>query len=256
MKMYEIVSSVKRDYIADLARQEKRLDGRAFDQLREVSLEVGPIKSANGSAEVRIGKTRVLVGVKIEHAEPFPDRPESGVLIVNAELLPLASPTFEPGRPDENAIELARVVDRGIRESEAISLEKLGIKPGEDVWAVFIDVYVLDHDGNLIDASALAAIAALLNVKPPEDEAWTLPEFPLQKRPVTVTISKINGKLMADPCLDEESVMDARISMATLGDGSICAMQKGGTGYFSREELEQAYELARAKAAELRQHLG
>ncbi|MDI6642940.1 MAG: exosome complex protein Rrp42 [Candidatus Hodarchaeaceae archaeon] len=253
--MYEIVSSVKRNYIADLALHEKRLDGRTFDQFREISVEKGLIKSANGSARVKIGKTQVLVGVKIEHAEPFPDTPESGVLMVNAELLPLASPTFEPGRPDENAIELARVVDRCIRESETIDLEKLGIKPGEDVWAVFIDIYVLDHDGNLIDASALAAMAALLNVKPPEEEAWTLPEFPIQKRPVMVTVSKINGKLMVDPCLDEESVADARISIATTEDGSICAMQKGGTGYFSREELEKAYELARAKADELRQHL-
>jgi exosome complex component RRP42 len=254
--MYEIVSSVKRDYIANLAHQGKRTDTRALDQFREVSVEVGPIKSAQGSALAKIGKTQVMAGVKIQHAEPFADRPDSGVLIVNAELLPLASPTFEPGRPDENAIELARVVDRGIRESDAIDLEKLVIKSGEDVWAVYIDIYALDHDGNLIDASALAAIAALMNVKPPEGEAWTLPEFPLQKKPVVVTVAKINGKLMADPCLDEERVMDARITMATIEDGSICAMQKGGIGCFSREELEQAYELARAKGAELRAKLG
>jgi len=256
MEMYGIVSSVKRDYIVDLASQGKRVDARMLDQFREVSVELSPIKSAQGSALVKIGKTQVLAGIKLEHAEPFTDRPDSGVLIVNAELLPLASPTFEPGRPDENAIELARVVDRGIRESEAIDLEKLVIKSGEDVWAVFIDIYALDHDGNLIDASALAAIAALLNVKLPKDEAWTLPEFPLQEKPVAVTVAKINGKLMVDPCLDEESVMDARITMATIKDGSICAMQKGGIGYFSREELEQAYELVREKSAELRAKLG
>lgn len=254
--MQEIVSSVRRDYIADLARQGKRIDARTMDQFRDVSVEVGSIKSAQGSALVTVGKTQVIAGIKMEHAEPFPDKPDSGMLIVNAELLPLASPTFEPGRPDENAIELARVVDRGIRESNAIDLDKLVIKSGEDVWAVFIDIHVLDHDGNLIDASALAAIAALLNAKPPEDEAWTLPEFPIQKRPVTVTVAKINNKLMVDPCLDEEGVMDARISMATIEDGSICAMQKGGIGWFSREELEQAYELAKTEGAELRSKLG
>lgn len=253
--MYEIVSSVKRDYIVDLARQGKRLDERVLDQFRDVSVEVGTIKSANGSAHVKIGKTRVLVGVKLQHAEPFPDTPKSGVLIVNAELRPLASPSFELGPPRENAIELARVVDRGIRESEAIDLEKLGIKPGEDVWAVFIDLHVLDHDGNLIDASTLGAIAALLNVKPPEDETWTLQEFPVRKRPVAVTVFRINDKLMVDQCLDEESVMDARLTIATTEDGSICAMQKGGTGGFSREQIEQAYQLARAKATELRKHL-
>lgn len=253
--MYGIVSSVKRDYIVDLARQEKRLDGRELDQFRNISVKVGSVKSANGSAEVKIGNTRVLVGVKIQHAEPFPDTPESGVLMVNAELRPLASPSFELGPPGEEAVELARVVDRGVRESEAIDLEKLGIKPGEDVWAVFIDIHVLDHDGNLIDASALGATAALLNVKPPEDEAWTLQEFPIQKRPVAVTIARINDKLMVDPCLDEENVMDARLTITTAEDGSICAMQKGGVGYFSREQLEQAYQLARTKAAELREHL-
>lgn len=254
--MYEIVSSVKRDYIADLAREGKRIDARTLNQFREVSVEVGPIKSAQGSALVKVGKTQVIAGIKVEHAEPFPDKPDNGMLIVNAELLPLASPTFEPGRPNENAIELARVVDRGIRESNAIDLDKLVIKSGEDVWAVFIDIYVLDHDGNLIDASALAAIAALLNAKPLEDEAWTLPEFPIQKRPVTVTVAKINNKLIIDPCLDEEGVMDARISIATIEDGSICAMQKGGIGCFLREELEQAYEMARAEGAELRAKLG
>lgn len=254
--MQEIVTSVRRDYIADLARQGKRIDARTMDQFRDVSVEVGSIKSAQGSALVGIGKTQVIAGIKMEHAEPFPDKPDSGMLVVNAELLPLASPTFEPGRPDENAIELARVVDRGIRESDAIDLDKLVIKSGEEVWAVFIDIHVLDHDGNLIDASAVAAIAALLNTKPPEDEAWTLPEFPIQKKPVTVTVAKINNKLMVDPCLDEEGVMDARISIATIEDGSICAMQKGGIGWFSREELEQAYELAKAEGAELRSKLG
>lgn len=254
--MYEIISSVKRDYIIDLVRQGKRSDGRALDQLRDATIEIGPIKTANGSARVKLGKTLVLVGVKLMHATPFPDTPDSGVIIVNAELLPMASPTFEPGPPRVEAIEVARVVDRGIRESEAIDLDKLCIKSGEDVWSVFIDIDVLDHDGGLIDASGLAAIAALLNVTPPKEESWTLPEFPISKRPVPVTVAKIDEKLVADPCLDEERVMDARLTITTIEDGSICAMQKGGTGYFTREELLQAYDLASAKAVELRAKLG
>ncbi|MGQ9788145.1 MAG: exosome complex protein Rrp42 [Candidatus Hadarchaeaceae archaeon] len=253
--MDEIISSVKRDYIIDLVKQGKRVDGRALDQMRETVVEKGLIETANGSAKVNLGKTQVLVGVKLMHAEPFPDTPESGVLIVNAELLPLASPTFEPGPPRVEAIELARVVDRGIRESDAIDLDKLGIKPGEDVWSVFVDIDVLDHDGGLIDASAFAAIAALSDVKPPEDEDWKLTEFPLFKLPVAVTVAKIDDRLVVDPCLDEERVMDARLTITTVEDGSICAIQKGGRGYFTREELEQAYDLASSKAAELREKL-
>ena len=77
------------------------------------------------------------------------------------ELIPLASPDFESGPPREKAIELARVVDRGIRESETIDMAKLCITPEEKVWIVFIDVHVLDYDGNLFDACSLAASAAL-----------------------------------------------------------------------------------------------
>lgn len=254
--MYEIVSKVKRDYIVDLARQGKRIDARVLDQHREVSVETGLVKSAQGSALVKLGNTQVLAGVKLERAEPYPDSPDSGVLMVNAELLPLASPTFEPGPPDEDAIELARVVDRGVRESGAIDLDKLTITPGEEVWAVFVDIHMLDHDGNLIDASALAAIAALWHMKMEGIGDWTLPEFPILKKPIAVTIAKINGKLMVDPCLDEENVMDARITITTTEDGSICAMQKGGIGYFTPEELEAAYEMARGRAVELRKHVG
>src|SRR5207244_11869867 len=98
--------------------------------------------------------------IKIEPAEPFQDTPEEGVLTVNAELVPLASPSFEMGPPSEAAIELSRVVDRGIRESKAVDLKSLVIQKGKKVQVVYVDVYVLDHDGNLIDAASMAALAA------------------------------------------------------------------------------------------------
>lgn len=254
--MSEIIAKVKRDHILSLAREGKRVDGRKPHEFRKVTVEKGFIKNANGSARVKMGNTEVIVGVKLEKGEPFPDTPESGVLVVNAELLPLADPTFDPGPPREEAIELARVVDRGIRESEAIALDKLSITPGEEVWAVFIDIDVLDHDGNMLDASALAAIAALSDVKPPDSEEWKLPGFPLTRKPIAVTLAKINDTLMVDPTLDEELVMDARLTVITAEDGDICALQKGGAGYFFIEELEEAYRIAREKAAELRSLVG
>jgi exosome complex component RRP42 len=93
------------------------------------------------------------------------DTPNDGVLTVNAELAPIASPSFETGPPDENSVELARIVDRGIRESKMIDTEKLCIEPGKKVFVVFVDIYVLNHDGNLIDASAISALSALLTSK-------------------------------------------------------------------------------------------
>ena len=256
-----IVVRVKKKRIIELLSSGKRLDGRELNEYREIQLESGVIERAEGSARVRLGKTEVLVGVKIDTGTPFPDVPDKGVLTVNAELVPLASPEFEPGPPGEVAVELARVVDRGIRESKAIDLEKLCVEPGKNVFIVFIDIYVLNHDGNLIDASALAALAALLNTKMfkytvEEGEVKKKPGYtplPVINYPISVTFAKIGDKLILDTGLDEEQVMDARLTMALDKDEKICAIQKGGgSGYFTKEEISEAAKIALKKTEELR----
>ncbi|MGD8505829.1 MAG: exosome complex protein Rrp42 [Candidatus Bathyarchaeota archaeon] len=255
-----VVARVKQKRMAQLISLGKRLDGRGLTEYRETKIEIGVIEKAEGSARVRLGKTEVLVGIKIGIGEPFSDVPNQGVLTVNAELVPLASPEFEPGPPGEKAIEIARVVDRGIRESKAIDLEKLCIEPGKKVFIVFIDLYVLNYDGNLIDASALAALAALLNTKISKYEIKEgkfqikpgYKSLPIRNYPIAVTLAKINDKLLADPWLEEEQVMDARITMTFEKDENLCALQKGGTGVFTTQQIQEAAKIARQKAAELR----
>jgi len=261
--MSSVITRVKQKQIAQLIAKGKRLDGRGLTDHREIKVEQGLIERAEGSGRVLLGKTEVMVGVKIEIGEPFSDTPNEGVLTVNAELVPLASPIFEPGPPDENSIELARIVDRGIRESEAIDVEKLCIDPGKKVFVIFLDVYVLNHDGNLIDASALAALAALLNTKMAnyeieEGEVKIKPGYtslPMRSHPITTTFAKIGEKLVVDPWLEEEQVMDARLSMAIDDDGNICAIQKGGSGYFSPEQVLEVAKIAKEKAEEIRKKL-
>lgn len=261
--MSSLVTKIKVKQIEALLERGTRIDGRGLLDTREIKIEQGLIEKAEGSARVLLGKTDVLVGVKIETGEPFPDTPKEGVLTVNAELVPLASPTFEPGPPDENSIELARVVDRGIRESHAVDTEKLCIEEGKKVFVVFVDVYVLNHDGNLIDASAIAAMAALMNTKMVNYEikdgelkikqGYT--PLPMKSHPVTVTIGKINNNLIVDPGLEEESVMDSRITFAVNEDGNICAVQKGLSGFFSPQQILDASKIALEKAVELRKKL-
>lgn len=255
-----MAARIKQKRIAQLIARGKRLDERGPNDYREIRIETGLIERAEGSARVRLGKTEVLVGIKIEVGEPFSDVPNAGVLTVNAELVPLASPTFEAGPPDENSIELARVVDRGIRESKAIDLESLCVEPGKKVFIVFVDVYVLNYDGNLIDASALAALAALLNTKMfnyemKEGEIKIKPGYkplPLRNYPIAITLAKMNDKLIVDPWLEEEQVMDARLTITVDKDGKVCALQKGGYSYFTTQQIFEAAGIAMEKAEELR----
>ena len=141
-----ITPSIKRDYLSKIAKQGRRADGRKFDEFRKIEIETGYITKAEGSARVKIGNTQVVTGIKMDIGEPYPDSPESGVLTTAAELIPLASPDFEAGPPQADAIELARVVDRGVRESEVVELDKLCLESGEKVWIVFIDIYPMNNE--------------------------------------------------------------------------------------------------------------
>ena len=253
-------AKIEQEWILDLASKNRRIDGRTPSDYREMKIEAGIIEKASGSAQVTLGKTKVLAGVKLELGEPFPDTPNEGVLTVNAELTPLAHSNFELGPPGENAIELARIVDRNLRESKAIDVGRLCIEPGKKVFVAFIDINILDHDGNLIDASTYAALAALLKCRMPEYEdkggeivyKESFKPLPMNNYPVPVTFAKIGKTLLVDPCLKEEDVMSTRLTVGIEKDGCVCAMQKGGMGELDVSEIKAAVETAMAKSRELR----
>jgi len=254
------VARLEQKTVSDLIAKGKRLNDRGTLDYRPTTITLGIIEKANGSAQVYLGKTKVLAGIKVQTGTPFPDTPDEGILTVNAEFVPLASPTFEAGPPEESSIELARVVDRGIRESKAIDLAKLCIEPGKKVFMVFVDIYILDHDGNLIDAAATAALGALVNAKMHEFDVKNgeprykdkLMQLPMRNYPVSITSAKVNGTIVLDPCLEEEQVMSCRLTVTTDKDDNICAMQKGGLGYFTPDEIKQVVSTSIAKAKELR----
>ena len=257
--------SVVKDYILGLYEKESRLDGRKFDEFRKVEVEYGiSPKSAEGSARVRIGNTEVVAGVKMDVGQPYPDNPDEGTIVVNAELLPMSSPDFESGPPSVVAIELSRVVDRAIRESGCLDTKKLCIKKGEKVWTVFVDIYPINDDGNLFDAMSLAAMAAMKDAKFPEYDKKTekvnyakrtKTGLPLKGTPLECTVIKINGKLLLDPSVEEWKALDARLTVGFLDNGNICAMQKGGEKSLSVKEISKMVEIAGEQVKKLRKVL-
>ena len=241
----EVAAEILTTHILDLARAGKRLDGRGPDDYRTVSIEPGWVATADGSALCRIGDTAVVCGVKLELGKPFPDTPNAGVLTTNAELVPLSSPTFEPGPPHPRAIEVSRVVDRAIRAAEAIDLTKLCVTPGEKTWVCYVDVHVLDHSGNLIDAALLAALGALTHATLP-NQRFGLAEsdtpLAVQHLPVETTFLRLGDALVVDPTFDEERAAQGRLTIATDEVGNVVAMQKGLIGAFSPDDVREMVE--------------
>ncbi len=260
----QIVPKVKQNAILSVVSRGLHIDKRRLLEYRPLSISLNVSPNAEGSALVKLGNTQVLAGVKLELGAPYPDTPDEGVLIVNAEFIPAAAPSFEPGPPDENAIELARVIDRSLRECRAIALDKLAIIPSKKVWIVWLDIYVLDHDGNLLDASMLAAMAALATTKIPYyevvdiergdvvvDKKHRVLPLPLNTFVATVTVNKIGQSLLVDATQEEEAIADARMAISVDENGRIVGMQKMGMGFFTEEEVKKAVEIALTKGKEL-----
>ena len=235
----------------ELAREGKRIDGRKLDEMRELTIETDFAKNAEGSTMVTLGKTKVIAGLKMSIGTPYPDSQDEGAISVGAEELPLAHPDYESGRPSDGEVELARVVDRGLRESKAIDFKQLCVKKGEAVWIGYLDFYALNGDGNLFDSGSIAALVTFANAKMPKldkDNKIIQGEYDgklkLARFPLLTTFVKVGGKVLLDPTYIEEKAAEARFSVATSDDGFMTAMQKGVGGSFTLEEVDNMIDLA------------
>ena len=256
IKTPEITGNRIREYL----KEGKRFDGRKPEEMRELNIETGFAKNAEGSARVKLGNTEVIVGIKMSTGEPYPDSPNKGNLMVTAELLPLSSPRFEYGPPRFPAIELGRVIDRGIRESGFIEFEKLVIEKGKKVWTVMIDIYPLNDDGNLMDAAGIGAVAALKSAKMPVYDAkeekidYNKPfknPLPLKKDlPISLTLHKIGESLIIDPTLEEEDVSETKLTTG-ITKGIISSMQKGGEESLKLEEFNKILDIVEKATVEI-----
>jgi len=242
--------NINKRRMLNLLKEGKRLDMRKPFDYRDIHVETGVSINAEGTSRVRIGKTEVIVGVKMNTQEPYTDHEDEGTMVTSMEFSPVAGERYESGPPQMDSIEVARVVDRGVRESGFIDWKKLCIKKGEKVWSISIDIYCINDDGNVMDASSIGAVAALKCARFPvydeENDKVKYGEFtdtplPLTENvPFTITFYKIGDKLLTDPNRDEEDASEARITMAiSCGkkDKMINAMQKGGMAAITIDEL-------------------
>jgi len=206
-----------------------------------------------GNVQVKLGGTQVLAVASSELVEPYPDRPAEGVLQFFVEFSPMASPSFEPGRPPEAAVELTRLLDRGLRMSQSVDVEALCVVASKHVWAIRCDVTVLDDCGNITDAALFAALIALrhLRLPPlslsgvgdeatavvlPTDQGETTPLI-FHHTPIAVSLGFFKAAAadavdqllcIVDPTDREELVMQGSMTVVLNQHQEVCALHKPG----------------------------
>ena len=238
-----LISLNEREFIVKaLQEEELRVDGRGPFDTRPVSYRFGP---KDGMCEVRLGDTRVLAVVSAKLEQPSGARSNEGSISINVEFSPMASPNFEPGRPGEEAQELASVLERAIRETGAVDVESLCVLAGRRVWHVRCDVHVMDACGNIAGAASLAANAAMLSFRRPEatvsPDTQLITVHPADVRepvplalhhlPVAITFgffAEQDGLVIADPTVNEEMVVGSDLVVVLNAHDELCAVQYGG----------------------------
>ncbi|WVZ75078.1 hypothetical protein U9M48_023169, partial [Paspalum notatum var. saurae] len=255
----------ERDFIERALQSDLRVDGRNSFDFRTLKITFG---REDGTSEVQLGETHVMAYVTAQLVQPYWDRPNEGTLAIFTEFSPMADPAFEAGRPGESAIELGRVIDRGLRPSRAVDMESLCVVAGRHVWSVRVDLHILDNGGNLIDAANIAALAALSTFRRPEctvggdDGQQVIVHDPEVRDPIPLTIHHMpiavtfayfgEGNIVVlDPTYKEEAVMGGRVSATINSNGDVCAIQKAGVEGVMSGVIMQCLRIASVKAADI-----
>ncbi|XP_073016379.1 exosome complex component RRP45A-like isoform X1 [Primulina eburnea] len=255
----------EKKFIETALLSDLRIDGRGPFDYRNVAIKFG---REDGSSEVQLGQTHVMGFVTSQLVKPYRDRPNEGTLSIYTEFSPMADPSFEIGRPGVFAVELGRIVDRGLRESRAVDTESLCVVAGKWVWSVRIDLHILDNGGNLVDAANIAALVALLTFRRPEctlggdnDQEVIIhsPEvrepLPLivHHLPVAITFAFIGSEstVVIDPSNFEEAVMGGKLTVTLNTNGDVCAIQKAGGDGVIQSVIMQCLRIASVKAADI-----
>jgi ribonuclease PH len=220
-----------------------RLDGRALDALRPVSIEPNTLAFAEGSATIAVGNTRVLCAATIEPKVP-PWLRGRGTGWVTAEYAMLPRATQERtqresarGRLGGRTHEIQRLIGRALRA--VTDLKLLGEK------SILIDCDVLQADGGTrtaaITGAYVALALALRHVSAPGSKDW-----PLQAQVAATSVGYVDGVAHLDLAYSEDSRADVDMNVAMTDAGAFVEVQgTAETRPFDRPQLDTMLDLAR-----------
>lgn len=255
----------EKNFIQTCLLSDLRVDGRRSFDYRRITIKFG---REDGSSEVQLGQTHVMGFVTSQLVQPYRDRPNEGTLAIYTEFSPMADPSFESGRPGESAVEVGRIIDRGLRESRAVDTESLCVVAGKLVWSIRIDLHIIDNGGNLVDAANIAALAALSTFRRPEctlggeDGQEVIVHLPEEREPIPLIIHHLpvavtfgfigkENTVVIDPTHYEETVMGGRMTATLNTNGDVCAIQKAGGEGVMQSVVMQCLRIASVKAGDI-----
>lgn len=228
----------------------RRPEGRDLDALRPLILQTGAMKFAEGSAQIDLGDTRVLVSATMEGKVPK-FRAESGLGWVTAEysMLPRATHSrsgreVQRGRPGGRTMEIQRLIGRSLRA--AMDFKALG------EHTLTLDCDVLQADGGTRTASISAAYVAMVEAVAKAFLAGDLGRWPVVRQVAAVSVGIVNGTPVLDLEYCEDSIAEVDLNVVATTDGELIEVQ--GTGEqrsFSRSELDDLLDLALAGIRQL-----
>nr|CAD7397329.1 unnamed protein product [Timema cristinae] len=215
-----LLSNCERTFVLQALSEGKRIDGREIDEFREMEIFFG---TDWGCCQVSLGDTkyvrtdlelspmetpsmdvtdisqitrlfsslRVLAQVSCDVMAPKATRPNEGLLHINVELSPMGAPHFESGRLSELGVQLNRLLEKAIKDSHCVDLESLCIVAEEKVFNLRVDIHILNHEGNLVEAASIAALTALGHFRRPDVTMTgekTIIHDPSERDPIPVVL--------------------------------------------------------------------
>jgi ribonuclease PH len=232
--------------------QPTRSDGRAADQIRPASFELGIAPNASGSVLVSMGNTRVICGVMIEEAVPRWMKEQGvtgGWLTAEYSMLPYSTSPRKPrditrGRLDGRSTEIQRLIGRSLRA--VVDLEKLGPR------TMWIDCDVLQADGGTRTAAITGASLAVAVAcrKLADEKKIDLP--PIRKLVAAVSAGVLNGESVLDLNYGEDKSVTVDFNLVATEDGEFVELQGSGEeATFSGEQLSEMLALGKKGIADL-----
>jgi len=229
-----------------------RMDGRARDQLRPVTFELGIAPHAGGSVLVGMGNTRVICGVMVEENVPRWMKEKNvsgGWLTAEYSMLPYSTQQRRPrdiakGRPDGRSTEIQRLIGRSLRA--VVDLEKLGPR------TIWVDCDVLQADGGTrtaaITGSSLAVAVACRKLA--REKKVDAP--PIRKLVAAVSAGMLDGNAIVDLNYEEDKAVTVDFNLVATEDGDFVEVQGSGEeATFAQSQLDEMLVLARKGIVDL-----